>query len=495
MTVKFPFKNEIISGLLMGLAQQPLGLGFIAWVGLIPWFFSFKQYVTLWDGVKSFFIWGCVYHLVTIFWLALNIGTSPVVAVISLLATVIFLSVMILPGAAIMVFTRRKTANFLFAFPIVWVGIEYFRMVGALAFPWVSFANTQTQFLLPIQNAEITGILGITFWVVMVNVVIFKSVQSNLKFRICTTAFFLLPWMTGLFLYPEDISDDGALEVAIVQPNVPLSEKWEDHLISDHIDHLIQLSQPAIQDKVDLVVWPETAPPIYLLKTGKHYLRKIQSALRGSDTVILTGIPHYEQKNREIESYNSVIMFNSTEILGLYNKIQLVPMAEYVPLSDIFPSLKDLNFGQANFTQGQTCTTFPVGQWMVGSVICFESTIPQLVRRFIRAGAGVMTIVTNDGWYESAPEPQQHAKQAIFRAIESRKPILRCANTGISMIIEPSGNIRTSSRLNEEIVLRSHIQPNHTISFYTRWGDLFAQINLVVLAGISLFLAGRKNYA
>ncbi len=491
---KHGYRNALISGILMGLAQQPLGIGFVAWFGLIPWIKSFQHHKTPRNWIISFFIWGCAYHLTTIFWLAFNIGTQPVVAVISLLATVVFLSVMILPSALFMYFVRVRTVNYLWIFPLVWVGLEYFRTWGSLAFPWVSFANTQTQFLLPIQNAEIIGIYGISFWVVMVNVLIYFSYSYGPKFRALSIAFFLLPWVTGVFLYPEESTDVDSLSVAVVQPNIPLSEKWDNDLVSYHVNHLIELSLPAIKDNVDLIVWPETAPPVFLLKSGKHYLRRIQKQLEDSETAILTGVPHYEQVDKKIESYNSVVMFNSTDVLDVYKKIQLVPMAEYVPLSGVFPSLKELNFGQANFTRGDTFTTFPLKSWEVGSVICFESTIPQLFRSFIREGADVMVIVTNDGWYETAPEPQQHAKQAIFRAIETRKPIIRCANTGISMIVEPSGNIRTSSRLNEEIVLRSQIQPNTYVSFYTRWGDLFAQIIMVVLIGTSLFLAGRKNY-
>ncbi|MFQ6610379.1 MAG: apolipoprotein N-acyltransferase [Fidelibacterota bacterium] len=489
-------KNQIVlisfSGILLGLAQQPLGIGFVAWFGLIPWIYSFRYLESLKSWIFSFFIWGFVYHLTTIYWLAFNIGTSRGIAIISLFATIVFLSTMILPAALIMWFVKKRWTNYIWIFPIVWVVLEYFRSLGTLAFPWVSLANTQTQFILPIQIVEITGIYGVSFWIVTVNILIYFSVIRNMKYKVLSVIFFLTPWVIGMALYPTDDTKEKSVSVSVIQPNIPLDEKWDDELVSKHIDHLIELSIPEINDDVDLIVWPETATPVYLLKSGKKHLMRIQTYLEGSKTTILSGIPHYDHVDKKIESYNSITMFNSDEVFGVYKKIQLVPMAEYVPLSGVFPQLSELNFGQANFTRGETFTTFPVADGKIGAVVCFESTIPQLIRHFVRAGAGIIAIVTNDGWYENPPEPQQHAKQAIFRAIENRKPVIRSANTGLSMIIDPTGNIRKSSRLNEEIVFNTQVYFHSYVSFYTKWGDIFAQFHLALLTGIILFLTGRK---
>jgi apolipoprotein N-acyltransferase len=248
-----------------------------------------------------------------------------------------------------------------------------------------------------------------------------------------------------------------------------------------------------MKENIDLIVWPETALPVYLLKSGRRYLRNIREELKNSPSKILTGIPHYDYIDKEYLSYNSVVMFDRTELFGIYKKIQLVPMAEYVPLSGVFPSLSDLNFGQANFIRGKEYTLYPLKEWSFGAVICFESTLPKLIRQFVLEGANFITIVVNDGWYETAPEPQQHSRQAIFRAIENRRPVIRCANTGISMIIDPLGNIKDMSELNAQIVLNSSVYPQTKKTFYTRFGDVFAGILILILL-IRILIILRKNY-
>jgi apolipoprotein N-acyltransferase len=121
-------------------------------------------------------------------------------------------------------------------------------------------------------------------------------------------------------------------------------------------------------------------------------------------------------------------------------------------------------------------------------MICFESTLPSLNRKFVNAGAEVLLYVVNDGWYENPPGPQQHAKQAVFRAIENRRPIVRCTNTGISMIIDAAGNIIHELPLNEKGIIQATIKPKNIATFYTRHGDIFAQLNIMILL---LMIFGR----
>ena len=171
----------------------------------------------------------------------------------------------------------------------------------------------------------------------------------------------------------------------------------------------------------------------------------------------------------------------------------LVPMAEHIPLSDYFPSLKKLNLGQANFTHGVEYKIFNVKNTSFAAMVCFESTIQSLSREYVRRGSELLIFVVNDGWYEHPPEPQQHAKQAVFRAIENRRPVVRSSNTGISTIIEPSGNITNSIPLNEVGVIRSHILPVNGLTFYTKYGDIFAQLNIVISIIFILGMYIRKK--
>ena len=171
----------------------------------------------------------------------------------------------------------------------------------------------------------------------------------------------------------------------------------------------------------------------------------------------------------------------------------LVPMAEHIPLSGYFPSLKELNLGQANFTHGDEFRFFYIQKNSFAALICFESTLPSLSANFVKRGAQVLVYVVNDGWYESPPEPQQHAKQAVYRAIENRRPVLRCTNTGISMVISPSGNITKELSLNQSGVISAAIIPNNELTFYTRYGDVIAQLSALISMSFILRVLIRKN--
>jgi len=283
------------------------------------------------------------------------------------------------------------------------------------------------------------------------------------------------------------------LSVALIQPNVSLQEKWNGSN-NDNINTLLSLSKPYIDKSTDLIIWPESALQIDILRSNSIYINKIQSILTDS-TTILSGMPHIEYINNKKYIYNSIISINKNSIGEIYNKIQLVPMAEYVPWSNVVPLMADLNLGQSNFSQGDKIVLYNKNEISYGGVICFESTFPWIFNNFVQKGAEFMVVVTNDGWYETAPEPQQHAKQSIYRAIESRRTILRCANTGISMIINPRGNIEHQLELNTSGTIESMVYPEKRITFYTQYGHKFPEIigYVILLLMIGLFIKDKSE--
>ena len=273
-----------------------------------------------------------------------------------------------------------------------------------------------------------------------------------------------------------------SIDVTIVQPNVHLSEKRRQGATSKNINNLLKLSFSDNYEKDRLVIWPETSTMSYLLQNGGRYLNQIQRLLAITNSELLTGLPVYKKDvDGQYLYYNAIAHVRADTVADVYEKIHLVPMGEYIPLSPIFPSLKKLNLGQANFEHGDEFTIFDYKGHKLGGMVCLESTFPQLNRQFVLKGAEVLFYVVNDGWYENPPEPQQHARQTIFRAIEFRRPILRCANTGISQIVDATGNIRHQTQLNKTEVIRASVMPNSELTFYTKFGDVFAWLNLLII--------------
>ncbi len=478
----------IVSAFLTGLAHQPLHMGPLAWFGLLPLIFVYNRITELRHFIISGIIWGFMYHLTVIFWLATNIGTTPLIGFISMLAAVLFLTLNIVAVSILMgILKKRYPQVWFWFFPLVWTSMEYLRSKGPVGFPWTSLANTQLDFLTLAQNAEICGIYGISFWVVLINILLFNFlVRPYPENSFGAISIFILPWITGLWLTPQvQTNHESSLDVAVVQPNIHLIQKRKSGSAHENIASLLNDSRLAIENNVDLIVWPESSISSNVLQGNDYYLQWIQGKLQSSK--LISGIPYYSDQDSERKNYNSAVLIQTDSIQNVYHKIQLVPMAEYIPLSDLFPSLKELNLGQANFTRGTEYTIMDVNTVKCAAMICFESTFPSLSRQFVQNGAQVLIYLVNDGWYEHPPEPQQHARQAVYRAIENRRPVIRCTNTGISMIIDANGNISHEIPLNKKGIIQATIKPQSIATFYTRHGDIFAKLNVLVSL---LFLLG-----
>ena len=487
----------ITSAILTGLAQQPLGMGWLAWFSIIPFIIGIRNICSFKDHLKLGFTWGFFYNLTIIFWIAQNLGTNLTIGIISMFSAIILFSMNTILIVVAFYFIKRKFGQFSYLLlPFIWVSIEYIRSFGALANPWISLANTQIDYLTLIQNVEYTGIYGISFWIVLINLLGYEwYCENNKKSAFAWLMVFCLPWVTGLIIMPSPITSfQDSINVTIVQPNVHLSEKRRKHATSNNINNLLKLSFSGNYIKDRLIIWPETSTMSYLLQNGNQYLLQIQRLLGSTDSELLTGLPVYKKDNDDdYLYYNSIAHISDDSVKNVYDKIHLVPMGEYIPLSRVFPSLKKLNLGQANFENGNEHTIFNYNGYKLGGMVCLESTLPQLNREFVKNGAELLFYVVNDGWYENPPQPQQHARQTVFRAIEFRRPILRCANTGISQIIDASGNIQHQTQLNKAEVIRASVVPNSALTFYAKFGDIFAWLNIIIII-VSLVRGNLKKY-
>ena len=475
----------VLSSILTGLSQQSYGMGFLVWFSLVPFIFVINKLSSFKDAFKFSFIWGFIYHLMTIYWLAQNIGTVPVIAFFSMLLGVFYLSFNTVLIILIWYYLKKYYQKYnLFLIPIIWVSIEYIKSYGLLAFPWISLANTQLDYLYLIQIAEITGIYGVSFWIISLNVILYSLlINKSIKKIYLLVVTFLAPWIFGYFVYNginQNKLDD--LNISLIQPNIKLSDSRDYSKGNELLNKLIDKTKSAIDSTTDLVIWPEAALPFHNIKDGKTFNYIKEKLLMDNDISILSG--DITLNNHKV--YNSVILFDKNGVKSIYNKQRPVPLAEQVPLSETFPMLENINLGVANYSSGKKDVLFDLGKYKFSSLICYESTFPEINRRHVNKGADFITFLVNDAWYTHGLEPEQHARQSIFRAIENRRTVLRCANTGISMIIDPTGNIIKKTKLNTEAVILGNIKGTDYKTFYTKFGNVFAQLLFIIMGVLIL---------
>ena len=476
----------LLSGVLVGLSYPPLHLGFLAWFGLIPLVHVLLN-VKPRQAIQLAFLASITANFISLYWIGFNSGAGFIPVFASLIGAVIYLGIFWSGFGFIVSFIESKYSKGLFVLSFAWVSMELIRSLGALGFPWINLALTQTEYLPLIQIADITGSYGISFWIILINIGFYLSIisKNKLKYLIITSMIFILVLSYGLIRINtiDDVITDS-VPIAITQPNINPDEKWEPESREEIFSLMHGFLDSALSLNPDLVLWPESAVPAYL-RLSSHRRKPITNKLEKFNVPLLSGtVDRIIDEDGEKIYYNSTIFIKPDDTIKMYNKIHLVPFAEYIPLSGKFSSLKKLNFGQANFTHGTEYTVFELDSVRFSNIICYESSMPVVVRKLIKNGAQFLTIQANDGWLGNSAGPYQHFELARLRAIENRVPIVRCANTGISGVIDPTGIVQHKIPLGEKSIIKAEILPAQKLTFYTKYGEIFAILCIIFTIGI-----------
>ena len=480
-----------LSGAVLALAFPPLKTGFLAYAALVPLFLLIEDGRPR-GGFLAGFAVGVVFHAAALYWIG-GITVAGMLFAILLLST--FLGVFAL---LLNVLTRRFGARAMWAAPFLWTAVEYLRSQGELGFPWTALGSTQTYYPSLIQFATITGVYGVSFWIVTLNVVALRLIRAyrnrrrSIVWGVVLAALFAVPYTYGRMEIP-DRELPGDLKIAVVQPNIPPEMKWRDsNGLEISFEALERMTVEASQYTPDLVVWPETATPCYL-RLRARYRGIVQELADSLQIPILTGAPDYDVRTQN--AYNAAFLFSPGERrLQQYNKINLVPISERVPFRDLLPLLGKIkwdvletgNWGQAFFSRGTEWTVFQHPRGPFSVLICFESIFPDLVRKFARGGARFLVNITNDAWFGRSSAPHQHARAAVFRAIENRIGIARSANTGVSMFVDPYGRTFETTRIFTPALRIGSLPLRAEETFYTRYGNLFSLGCTLISAGALL---------
>jgi apolipoprotein N-acyltransferase len=510
--------GALLSAALMTLAFPRADLGWLAWVGLVPILLATEGREAR-AAKWLWYLFGALWLYASLCWFNVTAYVNPlVVAGIVLMALILALFILLF-GWAAWWFRRLGTAPALVLIPMMWSAVEMLRTIGELAFPWLFLAHTQYRHPLLIQSASIFGTHALSFLIVAANTLVAEAVwrwRTGLGARerrtlLAAAAVWLalmgLNFWGGARALTRWHRPPGAnaIRVAILQPDWPQPQKIEaledEDEASDLFRDLLTMLNRLRPDTVDLVLMPESVVLDYVfpLEGREHFDALAAEAQRLHATLVFGAnnaeIPPGLPQGASVR-YSDLLIHNSIwaigpdgEFAGVYNKINLVPFAESAPLITLIPGLMRLTLGPILlFEPGQTANPLPVtpsngGRPIpLGSFVCFESTFPNTVRRFVANGAEVLATVTNDGWFLNSAGPRQHWMAQPFRAVENRRWLIRSANTGISGIVDPAGAVIERTQVGERRILEGSVAPETAITVYTRHGDWPARCFLVICA-------------
>jgi len=386
------------------------------------------------------------------------------------------------------------------SFIVFWLSMEYLHLNWDLSWPWLTIGNCFSESLFLINWYEYTGVLGGTLWVLIINILIFEVFdnKNKVKSSLLLSVFILVPFLISEYLSNQSYDIElNRINVVIVQPNIdPYHEKFK-LSYNQQIDEFIELAKTKIDSSTDLIVGPETAlqERIWESKIAYSYsiqkLKELQMSFPKLN--ILVGATTYKLfkdnseksstarqiKNEDLwyDAYNSAVFMSNNNEISIYHKTKLVPGAEKIPfpliLNNISALSVDLGGVSGSLGSDNTITTFNTNNKEVLPLICYESIYGDLNTS---KNFDLMCIITNDGWWKKTSGYKQHFSYAKLRAIEQKRSIIRCANTGISGIINYKGEVIDTIVWDEKQAITSQVSLCKEITFYNQFGDYIGRI-------------------
>ncbi len=397
---------------------------------------------------------------------------------------------------------RRFPSGTWLLFPALWVVVEYGKTLTEISFPWAFLGYAMVPILPFAQAGALTGVYGISFFIVAVNTILFEMLVSLKKEQPAKKERTLLITLAALFVMITlwgqiRLSRHGNFEkkstLSLIQNNIDQAHWNGNRSLDTAMTITEKMVYKAGAENPDLIIFPESGIYCYLERQWRRKLQVIHwyDSLK---TPLLIGTLHFERGNEnphyKYSVYNAVLLLDSSnQQFKRYFKINLVPFSETLPFEGIFPLLSRVNLGESDFSRGKEETVFNVNNTDLkcAPFICYEIIYPNYVRRRVTAGANLLVNVTNDGWFGKSTAPFHHATMARMRAIENGVSLARCANSGISMFVDPVGRVIEKSKLYTRAVLTQPVPIEKIPTLYRLWGDWVVYLSLVLVFGSLLF--------
>ncbi|WP_073001569.1 apolipoprotein N-acyltransferase [Mariniphaga anaerophila] len=509
----------------------------LAWLGFPGWvlFFAFFPLLLL----ENFFVsrktefrgvsfWGhaflafLIWNIISTWWISYATVAGALMAIV---ANSLLMSLVWWLGHAA---RRNFRANLGFlALAVFWISFEYFHFHWDIEWPWLNLGNGLANNVKMIQWYEYTGVLGGTVWILAVNIVLFNvylNIRNSAGARVVLYSgggllfLLLFPWLFSRSMYNSYVEDENPLNVLVVQPNIdPYNEAYDAQAENKKLNVFTRLADSKITENTDLVIGPETVFERYPdwnvdnLEYNYQFRQLTDWMSKHHNVEMLFGASTCKvyrdeesasstaRKSNEVyyDVYNSAVFVNENGEGSTYHKSILVPGVEKMPFRKYMGFLKDLVIDLGGTTgslgrQDEPSNFTLKNQEQVAPVICYESVFGEYLTRFVSKGAGLVVVITNDGWWRNTPGYKQHLSYSRLRAIETRRSVARSANTGISCFVNQRGDILQATNWWEEAAIAQTVNLNDKITFYVKHGDFIARVAMFMAVLILLFLIVKR---
>lgn len=516
---------SILSGSLLVLAFPRYDLGWAAWVALVPLLLALEG--KGWrSGLLLSQLCGILFNLGIFGWILEVPSYSPLHH--ALLGVYLGAYFGLFGLGFCLVAGRWGNIPALFAAPFLWVTLEYWKSnFSFLALPWALLAHSQYRCTPVVQVASITGAYGVSLLIILVNSAVagvvlhvighakrkrmelsrLPSIKATTALVAVAAALSAANLTYGHWVLSTSPETGQRLRVSVVQGNIEQSKKWE-HAFAEVIKQTYKdLSLEAAKEGPALIVWPETATP-RAIDLDPRLRADLERIARETSAYLVVGSSQQqkfkEEGSHELNYSNSAFLISpghGSERYQRYDKIRLLPFGEYLPLKGVIPWTHLKVPELIGYTAGTDVEVFRLPESKFGVTICWENIFPDLPREMVRGGAQFIVNITNEAWFGQTAAPYQFLSMSVFRAVENRVYVVRCANTGVSCFIDPFGRVvnRVSDAGGNDIFVRGVstqlVAPLQAQTVYTRHGDWLALLSILCAAGFLLraFLRSRVD--
>jgi len=514
---------SVMGGILSGLAWTGWCSGLILLIAFVP-FFLIENY--LFENPKrftpnAFFIYllpgFVIFSLIALGWMRVAsitgaicviMGLSFLMAFTTWLAHIVRLRAGNLPGFISMI--------------TFWLGYEYISLNINIISPWLNLGNGLSKDILFIQWYDVTGTAGGSLWILLSNlflaIVLVTSLakkKKNAVYLIIWLLIIIIPSFASIYrYYTIKLNNQNGSEVIIIQPNTdPYTEKFTIPF-EDQLKKVITQANSRITEKTEWVITPETTiddPANLDDLANDKYVKMIKGMIKQYPRIdVVTGLVTYRLypamkeaptvSARKIDAsglyydhFNSAVQIDSGKSFGIYHKSKLVPGIEMQfsngPgrfITRILPYLGGTRWGYG-IQEDRVCFEHTATSMKIAPVICYESVFGKFVTEYIKKGAEAIFIITNDGWWKNTNGYKQHLYYASLRAIETRRPVVRAANTGVSSIIDIRGKRTYETGWWTRAIIKGEIYPETRITTYVKYGDSLL-VGSLFISGIIIFI-------